>query len=323
MVDNTMTAEPLVSFSNGVVEVLAVKIFQLNHVVVNIYRPPDTPWYKFKEALERVDDLLNSLETPCPDVSIQGDFNFSSRDVTWSLDECGDPVATVLPRQNTNSEEGVQTRRQAEALIKLVEDHNMQQVVDVNTRVNERLDLVFVNNEDLVFNTESEEVRCMSDHNLVTCYTSYNFDREDGDPSVNSNPTLGDKLRRLDFNKVVWADLSKKLAEKLGCSTPLSDLPVEQSLQLFYECLLAACEETVPAKRKPSGSGSNRKNNMSPKRRSMFKRLCKLRKRLAGETKADKITALLRDINVLQQSLLEDFDSREREEEAKASPRRR
>ena len=57
LVHDDFTAEPLLRFSNDGCEVLVVKILQLNHICSIVYRPPSTPYGKFKEVLDKINDL--------------------------------------------------------------------------------------------------------------------------------------------------------------------------------------------------------------------------------------------------------------------------
>ena len=71
--------------------------------------------------------------------------------MTWKVDENGDVEASVLPRLSTDSVSGTQVRRQAVELFELTGYHNLTQVVNVKTRDEEILDLMFVNNSDMIY----------------------------------------------------------------------------------------------------------------------------------------------------------------------------
>ena len=92
-----LTAEPLLNYSNDGCEILVVKILLLNHICTIVYRPPSTPYIKFKEVLDKLNTLFNNLPAPTPDMTIVGDFNFNSKDVTWMEDDDGDFQAVVKP----------------------------------------------------------------------------------------------------------------------------------------------------------------------------------------------------------------------------------
>ena len=52
---DNLTGEVLDTFSNGVCELLMVRVHQLNTVVAVCYRPPDTTLREFEAALSRLD----------------------------------------------------------------------------------------------------------------------------------------------------------------------------------------------------------------------------------------------------------------------------
>ena len=62
-----------------------------------VYRPPGTPFTKFREVLDKMNLALNNLPSPTPDITLIGDFNFNSRDVSWEEDDKGDLRASVRP----------------------------------------------------------------------------------------------------------------------------------------------------------------------------------------------------------------------------------
>ena len=49
-------------FSNGVCDTLSLYIPSLSLVLANFYRPPDTIFEEFKEALEDVEKFIEDLE---------------------------------------------------------------------------------------------------------------------------------------------------------------------------------------------------------------------------------------------------------------------
>ena len=66
-------------FSNGVCDTLSLYIPSLSLVLVNFYRPPDTIFEEFKEALEDVrkfiEDLERDKDISTPTITLTGDLN--------------------------------------------------------------------------------------------------------------------------------------------------------------------------------------------------------------------------------------------------------
>ena len=65
---NDLTGEVIGSEDNGVCEVLAVHVHQLNTVIIVLYRPPDTRLSEFSPILSKLDSILSSLPDPTPNI---------------------------------------------------------------------------------------------------------------------------------------------------------------------------------------------------------------------------------------------------------------
>ena len=82
---DNLTGEVLCSYSNGVCEVLIVKVYQLDTIVVVLYRPPDTDLCEFTPILNKIDSVLQNLPAPAPNITLMGDLNFPSSVITWQV----------------------------------------------------------------------------------------------------------------------------------------------------------------------------------------------------------------------------------------------
>ena len=133
-------------FSNGVCEYLLVRVHQLNHYIAVVYRPPDTSLAEFRQLLSVMDGDLSSLPAPTPDISFLGDLNFSSKDVQWRTNDDGDLFATIHPHRDSSDTGGAKVRVQAAALLELVHQHGMMQVIGQPTRKNKNVGIMFPNN---------------------------------------------------------------------------------------------------------------------------------------------------------------------------------
>ena len=77
-----LSGEVLCAYSNGVCELLIVKVYQLNTIVVVVYRPPDTCLSEFKPVLNKIDTVLENLPAPAPNITLMGNLNFPSSAIT-------------------------------------------------------------------------------------------------------------------------------------------------------------------------------------------------------------------------------------------------
>jgi exonuclease III len=82
----------LITFSNGVVELLAVYSEAENLLIATIYRQPDDTVnnrqsnnHQLKPVIEALQEAVTNLEQQTPDIIIGGDFNLPH--TTWP--ECG------------------------------------------------------------------------------------------------------------------------------------------------------------------------------------------------------------------------------------------
>ena len=73
---SNIISETLLTFSNTVCELVIMKLPQINHILVTIYHPPDTNYTEFREMINTLLTTLRALDSPLPDISIFGDFNF-------------------------------------------------------------------------------------------------------------------------------------------------------------------------------------------------------------------------------------------------------
>ena len=71
---SNIISETLLTFSNTVCELVIMKLPQINHILVTIYRPPDTNYTEFREMINTLLTTLRVLGSPLPDIGIFGDL---------------------------------------------------------------------------------------------------------------------------------------------------------------------------------------------------------------------------------------------------------
>ena len=121
-------------------------INKYNLVIANVYKPPGTDPTRLTTIMNLIKEKFLALGNPQPSLVICGDFNLPV--VNWGTNV----------QDNTNS----RTR----CMTSLMEELFLTQIVNVPTREGNILDLCFVNNMDLIVNTEVWWTS-MSDHDLV------------------------------------------------------------------------------------------------------------------------------------------------------------
>ena len=149
-------AQPLISYSNGECEVIAVKIPTYNLVTINCYRPPQCSTESFVDVIEKITKTLEDQPTPMPEIILCGDFNFPG--IQW-------PESKVSGGSQMD-------RTQARLLIEIAEKFFLTQQINKPTRKDNILDLLFTNNGDAV-RSYTVETTIFSDHKLLTIDTAY------------------------------------------------------------------------------------------------------------------------------------------------------
>ena len=71
--------------------------------------------------VEKLKVTIDKLSSPTPDISVIGDFNFNSKDVTWEEND----LQTFVKPWKEHGDTDFQERRQAFDLINLMESNNM------------------------------------------------------------------------------------------------------------------------------------------------------------------------------------------------------
>ena len=170
-----------------------MKLPQINHILVTIYRPPHTNYTEFREMINTLLTTPRALDSPLPDISIFGDFNFPN--VKW-------PEGEILPG-NTRDEQN-----QINLLSQLCEEFYLEQKILHPTKEKNILDLVFTNNEEIIYHYDITKT-IMSDHNLIELTLNYNCTTQDKKENYPSKPsTVFDELN---FYKADWKSLTTLL----------------------------------------------------------------------------------------------------------------
>ena len=157
--------------SNHNVEFIIAEATSLNTAFILVYNPPSNFLLrKFKEAVGPIKIYLNQnkQKTNPIDIILTGDFNFPSDLVTWDKSKAGTGVNPILKNGETELKKGFRI------LNKMVEVHNLTQMVDTITHWKEIIDLVYTNNPLSFSECKTSMLSPQSDHKLVSFHITTN-----------------------------------------------------------------------------------------------------------------------------------------------------
>ena len=269
--DIASTFEPILTFSNGSVEIVCIHSADENLLLATLYRQPDNSSHdrpsnnrELKSAITKLQECINKLETT-PDVIIGGDFNLPN--AKWP--EC--TPGNHCPRQ------------EAEMITTISElctnFHLTQMITEATHYQGNTLDLVFTNNTHLIHDhSVVPTLRSISHHHMVTIQTQYkasNLHTTDGDEhsrlsqfdylNFHSKDANWDQLRT-DLNAVNWFE------ELNATMTP------DEMLDSIYKLTLESSQNTIPLRKNPTKRKSRQAReiyNLKRRKRRINKLLLK------------------------------------------------
>ena len=158
--------EPVINYSNGVVEMLGLYVKSSNLLIIVMYRPPDdrigghcSTHIEFRQALSKLHDTLQDLPTPTPDIILCGDFNLPH--AIWP----GGGVKVGAAR-----DEQIMIK---DLLAFTDELFLVQEIQKPTHRKGNTLDLLFTNNPEFLHSYECVET-IYSDHFMIEGCVNYN-----------------------------------------------------------------------------------------------------------------------------------------------------
>ena len=164
--------------SNSYCESIAIKVKTLETLVICTYRPPDSTYELFKEALENCQEAINQTmkeNLQVRNILYFGDFNFPN--ISW-------PSGSIYGSGQENRENKSEENKQADLLLEFAEENFLDQIVGTPTRGKNILDLVFTNNPQLINFYNIILNSKLSDHNTVETNLNFSSNKENKDEKV-------------------------------------------------------------------------------------------------------------------------------------------
>ena len=260
----------ILDFSNGVVEVLCLYSRVENLLLVVCYRQPDDTIHghpsnskEFKEALQEVMKVVDTLDQPLPDIFMGGDFNLPNID--WVNNQAGAGCSK-------------ETNTMFELLSQFTNDFCMKQYIHEQTHKDgNTLDLFFTNNDDLVQDLQcTKPLNSITHHYIIEIKSLYK-------PNIQKFKENRKKRKErsgfntLNFfhNDVKWVEINRELSN-YDWEREFRNKAPETILSLFLDICFEIVKRYVPQKttseKKPSKIVRKRMN-LSRRRRRINKLL--------------------------------------------------
>ena len=222
-VRDDLTTREIMKYSNNYVECQVLEILELEVVLVNIYRPPNSPHQLFVEVLEKCEEALEGNKSTL----MFGDYNFPF--IKWP---CG---SIYTKEQELRSSE----KEQGRLLVEWTNSHFMEQIILTPTRKENILDLVFTDTESFIQGYEIIINTKFSDHNMIKLKLNIETNKDkETDKKVNPYPN---RIFEFDLMKVTdegWVRFEKMMeAEAIKFAKETENNNTEEKLNKFYNIL--------------------------------------------------------------------------------------
>ncbi len=196
-----LEANQISEFSNGVCDMVAVMIPEIQTVNIVVYRPPKTKSSEFNPILKEIQKIFKNLEKPDPTIILSGDFNFPF--VKWKRMSDNSCIWEYKTYANATKDE----KDQFEKLLSICNNQFMLQIIEEPTREENTLDLIFTNEMSLITKIEVNKTN-YSDHNIIEVSTNYTITEH----SKNLLKDTNSIMQSLNFRarSVNWVDMGKE-----------------------------------------------------------------------------------------------------------------
>ena len=141
---NDITVIETSKYSNNCCECQILELKELELILINIYRPPNSPKQLFKVTLEKcqvdIEEIMDKETNKSKTLMVTGDFNFPF--IKWP--------ETKIHTSYEEPEKMASEKIQAKMLIDWSEKNFLEQIIISVTRGKNILDLIFTNSETLI-----------------------------------------------------------------------------------------------------------------------------------------------------------------------------
>lgn len=303
--DLVSSAETVLEFSSGVVEILGVYLKEANILAIVIYRQPDdirggnrSTSIQFHRAISAIRRTLSELETPTPEIMLSGDLNLPH--VVWPEGIMG-PGGTADERIMLNE------------LRNLADDFFLQQHITKPThRAGNTLDLVFTNNENALHSYTSTPTK-LSDHYVVECATLYNTKPVEPKEAVE----IPEGMASLNFqNENIDWDKMRQDTAAIDWDDELKTLHPQQMLDKLVDKCNSVATLHVPLRRKYTATSNS--SRIPSERKNLMRKRTRKTSQLHGTNSAVKKQKITDELISIEKALIYSYQKSREDEEKKA-----
>ena len=201
-----------------------------------IYRPPDTSYEEFIEAMNNLKKFMESIEedNASPTICLTGDLNMPFL-TDWTPAGLESFLAKAEERENT-----AENKKQAVILIKFLKDNFMTQHIKESTRKGNLLDLFCSNDASLVLRCWQTVNTALSDHNTVFIPLSYGLENAEDRKRTNHSEACIPEYDLRNGVREDWLRFNLLLQQRNW-----DELFEDKSVNEMTKILLEKCEENV------------------------------------------------------------------------------
>ena len=310
--DLAPTAEYIIEYTDGVIEIVGIHIRSINMVVIVVYRQPDdmvnnhrSTSEQFGKAMKHINKKLEDLPSPAPEIIICGDFNMPH--IKW--------LASNPKEHNTPSDE----KKMLEQLSELVDNHFLYQHITKPThKKGNTLDLILTNNPELLHSYQCVPVLTVSDHYIIEAFTDYKLNSQKSNLSkkVDHSQLQKPSLNDLNFysEETNWEKINAEM-KTYDWAREFKGKSSTDMVKVFLEVCYDISKEFVPKKTRCS---RNKQSKIPRERKNLMRRRARLNKQLSRNIKTSKRERLNKESIDIEYKLQNSYRREKKERETKA-----
>ena len=288
-------------YSNNFCESQVIELQELDLILVNIYRPPNSPMHLFQDTLNRVQEAINEASEKDKKVAktllVTGDYNFPF--ICW-------PSKQIYSREEEPQQMSSE-KQQAKMLLNWAEENFMEQVIHTPTRGKNILDLVFTNTSELISGYSTIVNRKFSDHNILKVRLNYKDKNEKKTERKNPYPNNIYKYDLMNATEEDWIRydvLLSKLSEDFDNKSEGEN--TEERLNRYYATLEKVVETLFEKKEAFKGEEEKKnhpKNKIPKDVRILMRKKTSVSKKIMSSNNEKKTLGLLKTLQIIEEDL--------------------